>query len=125
MERTGRRNSGSNPSSGGGGNVVIQDIRHDLLKIAEPYQGRLERDRSYSEDDRFKSMTLRRLFVSYLRHLCDDFLIRDFSIEIETSGRAHVYDVHLRGGRIRPGTDRLSIHVDFFVPPWCNRGAPA
>ena len=124
MEYTGRRNSSSN-SSGGDGKAAIQDVRFDLMKIAEPYQGRLERDRSFSDDNRFKAKTLRRLFVSYLRHLCDDFVIRDFSIEVEADGRAHVYDVQLRGGKIRPNANRIRIPVDFFVPPWCNRQSPA
>ena len=96
--------------------ISLQDIRHSLLKIMEPHDGRLERD---------DPSPVRRLFSRFLQDLCRDSFIHDFSISMRMNDTSHIFDVVVQFGGYRSSSLKdIPIYVDFFREPWCGEGSP-
>lgn len=88
--------------------ISVNDIKFDLLKIIEPWDGRLENNKPHP---------VRRLFVQYLRDLQKEKLIYDFSIDTVNRESAITYDVSIRMS-IGRSPKKLKIHVGTFQYPW-------
>jgi hypothetical protein len=91
-------------------NITTNDIKYDLLKIIEPYDGMLETG---------KPRPVRHLFVQYLRDLQKDRFIYDFGVNTTDRNAAITFDVNIQ---MAPGRSpkKLKIHVGTFQKPWCN-----
>lgn len=85
--------------------TTLADLKFDLLKITEPYDGLLEVTNTHP---------VRKLFVSYLRDLQADKMIYDFSIDIESKTDTITFNVNVRlqNGR---APKKLRIHVRTFI----------
>jgi hypothetical protein len=85
--------------------INLNDIKFDLLKIIEPYDGFLETT---------KPNAVRRLFVAYLCDLQTAKSIFDFSIDIDASQNVTTFNVSIRlmNGR---APKKLKIHVGNFA----------
>lgn len=90
--------------------ISLNDIKYDLLKIMEPWDCILEKE---------KPRPVRSLFVAYLNDLQKDKLIYDFSIDTSDRENAFTFDVNIRMSAIR-SPKKLKIHVGTFKLPWCN-----
>ena len=90
--------------------ITLNDIKFDLLKIIEPYDGILEAG---------KPRPVRHLFVQYLRDLQKEKLIYDFGIDTTDRDTAITFDVNIRLAPNR-SPKKLKIHVGIFQAPWCN-----
>lgn len=88
--------------------VSLNDIKFDLLKIIEPWDGALERT---------NPKPVRRLFTQYLNDLQREKVIYDFSIDTSDRGDAFTFDVNIRMGPHR-SPKKLKIHVGMFTYPW-------
>tara|TARA_Y100000385_G_C12798205_1_gene510640 strand:+ start:428 stop:724 length:297 start_codon:yes stop_codon:yes gene_type:complete len=92
--------------------ISINDIKYDLIKIIEPFDGRLEGKES--SENRVK-----RLFTSYLIDLNKTRKIQDFTIVSSVRDTAITYDVNVKINADR-SPKKLKIHVGIFQPPWTN-----
>lgn len=90
--------------------ITVNDIKYDLLKIIEPYDGQLEPN---------NARPVRYLFVQYLRDLQKEKMIYDFSIDVTNRDAAITFDVIIRLAPNR-SPKKLKIHVGLFRLPWCN-----
>ena len=90
--------------------ISINDIKFDLLKIIEPYDGVLERG---------KTKPIYHLFVSYLNDMRKAGIIREFNVNTSTRDSATTFDVAVKVGADRT-PKKLKIHVGTFQAPWCN-----
>lgn len=90
--------------------IGINDIKYDLLKIIEPYDGLLERG---------KTKPIYHLFVSYLNDLRKAGTIREFNVSTSTRDVATTFDISVRVSADRT-PKKLKIHVGVFQAPWCN-----
>lgn len=90
--------------------ISLNDIKHDLLKIIEPWDGLLE----YSN-----TRPVRSLFIAYLHDLQKEKAIYDFSIDTSNRANAVTFDVNVRISLHR-SPKKLKIHVGAFQPPWVN-----
>lgn len=90
--------------------MTLNDIKYDLLKIIEPYDGQLEHNRPRQ---------VRFLFTQYLRDLQKNKSIYDFSIDTTNRDTAITFDVNIRMTQSR-SPKKLKIHVGTFQLPWCN-----
>lgn len=88
--------------------ISLNDIKYDLLKIIEPWDGRLE-----SNNPR----PVRQLFVQYLNDLQKEKSIFDFSIDTTNRESAFTFDVNIRMSPTR-SPKKLKIHVGIFTAPW-------
>lgn len=86
--------------------VSLNDIKFDLLKIIEPYDGFLETG---------KPRPVRHLFIQYLNDLQKEKLIYDFSIDTADRDNAITFDVNVRMSPTR-SPKKLKIHVGVFTP---------
>ena len=92
--------------------TAMSDIKYDLLKIMEPYNGIILSD---AEDGNQKK--LRSLYKSYLEDLRIERRIYNFSIDTSVNEKSMTYEIGicLEQGR-RP--KKLKIHVGLFKHPW-------
>lgn len=90
--------------------VSLNDIKFDLLKIIEPWDGLLSEG---------KSSPVRRLFVTYLNDLQKDRSIADFAIDTSNRENAVTFDINIRMA-IGRSPKKLKIHVGTYQHPWCN-----
>ena len=90
--------------------ISINDIKYDLIKIIEPYDGRLEAKEGSEK-------RVERLFKSYLVDLAKSRKIQDFSIVSSVRDTAVTYDVNVKLG-IDRSPKKLKIHVGIFQHPW-------
>lgn len=90
--------------------ISLNDIKYDLLKIIEPWDGVLEQK---------NPRPVRQLFISYLSHLQKDKLIYDFSIDTSNRTDGFTFDVNVRIAASR-SPKKLKIHVGAFQHPWVN-----
>lgn len=97
--------------------ISINDIKHDLIKIIEPYDGRLEAKEG--SENRVK-----RLFKGYLADLTKTRKIQDFTIVSSVRDTAITYDVNVKINADR-SPKKLKIHVGIFQPPWVDKKATA
>ena len=90
--------------------ISINDIKWDLIKIIEPWDGRLE-NKSESEE------VVLELFKTYLGDLVKQHKIQDFTIVGSIRDTAITYDVSIKIAADR-SPKKLKIHVGIFQPPW-------
>lgn len=88
--------------------ISINDIKYDLIKIIEPWDGILET---------YDPRPVRRLFVAYLNDLQKERKLYDFSIDTTNRDNAITFDVSIRMGPTR-GPKKLKIHVGTYTHPW-------
>jgi hypothetical protein len=93
--------------------ISLNDIKYDLLKIIEPYDGVLEVG---------KPRPVRHLFVQYLRDLQKEKSIYDFSIDTTDRSAAITFDITIRMAAGR-SPKKLKIHVGVFTAPWVSKAA--
>ena len=92
--------------------ISINDIKNDLIKIIEPYDGRLE-GKAGSEK------RVERLFKTYLVDLTKSRQIQDFNIVSSVRDTAVTYDVNVKINAER-SPKKLKIHVGIFQLPWVD-----
>ena len=90
--------------------ISINDIKYDLIKIIDPWDGILE-NKPESEKVVFK------LFNSYLRDLQKQGKITEYNIVSSIRDTAITYDVADRSPK------KLKIHVGIFQHPWVQKAA--
>lgn len=88
------------------GTYNLHDIKYDLLKIIEPYDGLM-----YNRKD---TEVVHKLFQEYLTDLKDSWQIREFSIYNTAKDAAVTFDVSVRLQRGR-SNKKLKIHVGKLV----------
>lgn len=88
--------------------ISLNDIKYDLLKIIEPWDGLLEPH---------NPRPVRSLFIQYLNDLQKEKMIYDFSIDTTTRENAFTFDVNVRMSPTR-SPKKLKIHVGMFTYPW-------
>lgn len=91
--------------------ISLNDIKYDLLKIIEPWDGLLE-----SRNPR----PVRRLFTAYLNDLQKEKMIYDFSIDTTDRDNAFTFDVNVKISPTR-SPKKLKIHVGTFQAPWVSK----
>lgn len=84
------------------GNFNINDIKHDLLKIIQPYDGYM-----YNEKDTTKVV---RMFNSYLNDLKFSHKLFSYNVQASEKDNAVTLDVHVTMQRDR-SPKKLKIHV--------------
>lgn len=84
----------------------LQDIKYDLLKMIEPFDGYMY---NTVETDR-----VLQLFSSYLYDLQDAWKLREFQIEVIEKDNAITFDIDIRIHRDR-APKKLKIHVGRLV----------
>ena len=95
--------------------ISINDIKWDLIRIIEPWDGRLE-NKPESEQIVLK------LFKSYLGDLVKQRKIQDFTIVGSIRDTAITYDVAVKIAADR-SPKKLKIHVGIFQYPWIKKEA--
>jgi hypothetical protein len=93
--------------------ISLNDIKYDLLKIIEPWDGALEVG---------KPRPVRSLFIAYLNDLQRDKLIYDFSVDVADRDNAFTFDINVKMAPNR-SPKKLKIHVGTFTQPWCGAAA--
>ncbi len=97
------------------GRVSINDIKWDLIRIIEPYDGVLD---TSGKSER----QIRGLFNSYLNDLKIVNLIQDYTVFSSIRDTAITYDVAIKVNAER-SAKKLKIHVGVFQKPWVSKGA--
>lgn len=90
--------------------ISLNDIKYDLLKIIEPWDGKLETG---------NPRPVRTLFIRYLNDLQKEKLLFDFSIDVSDRLNAVTFDINIRMSAYR-SPKKLKIHVGNFTKPWCT-----
>jgi hypothetical protein len=90
--------------------LSLNDIKYDLLKIIEPWDGCLAEG---------SPRPVRQLFTAYLLDNQKDKTIYDFSIDTSARDKAITFDINIRMSPTR-APKKLKIHVGIFTKPWCN-----
>ena len=92
--------------------TTMSDIKYDLLKIMEPYNGIIT-----SSDDDSNQKKLKKLFNAYLEDRKISKTIYEFSIDPVVNETSITYEmaISLEQNR-RP--KKLKIHVGLFSHPW-------
>ena len=88
------------------GNYNINDVKFDLLKIIQPYDGLMHNDKDVNN--------IRSLFISYLNDLKHSWKIFSFNVENVEKDNAYTYDIHVQMHRER-SPKKLKIHVGKLV----------
>lgn len=88
------------------GNYNINDVKFDLLKIIQPYDGLMHNNKDVS--------SIRKLFISYLSDLKYSWKIFAFEIESVEKENAYTFDVQVQMNRER-SPKKLKIHVGKLV----------
>lgn len=88
------------------GYYTLQDIKYDLLKIIEPYDGYMV--------TRNETNHVRSLFESFLNDLKFSYRINDYSIYSNVKEGVITYDVNIKLHKDR-AMKRLKIHVGRYV----------
>ena len=88
--------------------ININDVKYDLLKIIEPWDGILEQE---------QSGPVYKLFSSYLHDLRREGKIKEFNIYSSNRNTAITYDVAVKFSAER-SPKKLKIHVGTFQLPW-------
>ena len=97
--------------------ISINDIKWDLIRIIEPWDGRLE-NKTESEE------IISKLFNGYLADLSKEGKIQDFTIVGSIRDTAITYDVAVKISADR-SPKKLKIHVGIFQHPWITKKAAA
>lgn len=97
------------------GRASINDIKWDMIRIIEPYDGYLDTsDRSERQ--------IRKLFSAYLGDLKTAGLINDYSVMSNIRDSAITYDVAIKMSEDR-SAKKLKIHVGVYQHPWIRKAA--
>lgn len=88
--------------------IAINDIKYDLLKIIEPWDGILS-ERQYQP--------VYNLFISYLLDLKKEDYIKDFTVVYTIRDTTISYDVSVKLSNER-SPKKLKIHVGSYKHPW-------
>jgi hypothetical protein len=89
--------------------IHINDIKYDLLKIAEMFDGILQEDLGYLAAD---------MFQSYLSDLRADKWIHDYEVSnVVLKEQSYTYDVSVQITSDRT-PKKLKIHVGLYKSPW-------
>lgn len=107
--RVAMNNIGTNIRELRQGRVSVNDIKWDLIKIIEPYDGVLATNEG-------SERTVRRLFNQYLKDLQYVSLIADFNISSTIRQNAITYDVSIKMAQDR-SDKKLKIHVGVYQSP--------
>jgi hypothetical protein len=89
-----------------GGIYTLQDIKYDLLKIIEPFDGEM-----YNATETQKVISL---FNAFLGDLQKAYKLREYSIETTDKNNAVTFDIVIRIHRDR-SPKKLKIHVGRMV----------
>lgn len=87
------------------------DIKYDLLKIIEPYDGIITKKDNKKIFD---------LFNSYLGDLKKDHSIKEYNIYYNMKDKTVTYDVGVKLNTDR-SPKKLKIYVSLFSHPWINK----
>ena len=93
--------------------ISINDVKYDLIRIIEPYDGILEA-KSTSES------IVKKLFGTYLNDLKQESKIQDYTITSVIRDTAITYDVAVKISADR-SPKKLKIHVGIFQSPWIQK----
>jgi len=89
--------------------ININDIKYDLLKISEMYDGVLQDGLGYIAAD---------MFCKYLQDMCDQRWIHSFQItEIVLKEHSYTYDINIQITNDRT-PKKLKIHVGLYKSAW-------
>jgi hypothetical protein len=88
------------------GRVSINDIKYDLIKIIEPYDGVLAPNEG-------SERSVRHLFIRYLSDLKYAGLVNDFNVSSSVRSNAVTYDVSVKMTQER-SDKKLKIHVGVY-----------
>ena len=91
-------------------NISVNDIKYDLLKIIEPYDGIMEENNPKPVYD---------LFLSYLKDL-KKRSIYNFSIDTSSRVNAITFDICVQRSAAR-APKKFKIHVGKFQHPWIRK----
>mgnify|MGYP006242423175 CR=1 FL=1 len=97
--------------------ISINDIKWDLIRIIEPYDGILDNTKQ-SED------IMKHLFQAYLEDLVKVRMIQDYTITSVIRDTAITYDAAVKVSADR-SPKKLKIHVGIFQHPWIQKQAAA
>lgn len=97
--------------------ISINDIKYDLIRIIEPYDGILETKPS-------SETVINKLFGVYLSDLKQEGKITDYTITSVIRDTAITYDVAVKVSADR-SPKKLKIHVGIFQQPWIQKQAAA
>lgn len=93
-------------------NIHINDIKYDLLKIAEPHDGYMTPELSSTDD------LIVKLFKAYLADLRLQGYIHSYDVpSVAFKETSATYDVVVQITRDRT-PKRIKIHVGFYQSPW-------
>jgi len=90
--------------------ININDVKYDLLKIIEPYDGILSKK---------QSAPVYHLFNAYLRDLCKVRQVKEYTIRSTARDTAITYDVTVKFSADRR-PKKLKIHVGTYQHPWIS-----
>jgi len=90
--------------------ISINDVKWDLIKIIEPYDGKLANKKD-------SESPVQNLFTSYLNDLKKEGKIQDFNIVSSIRETAITYDIAIKLS-IDRSPKKLKIHVGIFQHPW-------
>jgi hypothetical protein len=93
--------------------VSINDIKWDLIRIIEPYDGVLEPNTTSEQ-------RVRNLFAAYLGDLKTQDKIQDYTVLSTIRDTAVTYDVAIKMAADR-SAKKLKIHVGVFQAPWISK----
>ena len=88
------------------GQYNINDVKYDLLKIIQPYDGLMNNEKDVT--------IIRSLFISYLNDLKYSWKIFSFNVENVEKDNAFTFDVQVQMHRER-SPKKLKIHVGKLV----------
>lgn len=91
--------------------ISINDIKWDLLKIIEPWDGVLMQN---------QWKPIFNLFNAYLDDLKNAGNIREYSVIYSTRDNSITYDVNIKINMER-SPKKLKIHVGTFMHPWVSK----
>jgi len=89
--------------------IHINDVKYDLLKIAELYDGVLQEGLGHMPAD---------MFNAYLSDLRGEDWVHDFEVsEITLKEQSYTYDISVQITKDRT-PKKLKIHVGLYKSPW-------
>lgn len=89
-----------------GGIYSLQDIKHDILKIIEPFDGYM-----YNQKE---TESIKSLFIKFLGDLKRSSRLHEYSIENTDKDKAVTFDLTIRLHRDR-SPKKLKIHVGKLI----------
>ena len=93
--------------------ISVNDIKYDLIKIIEPYDGRLENKEP-------AGAIVSEIFQSYLKDLQKQRKVQDFEIFTTKRDTAFTYDISVKLD-VERSPKKLKIHVGIFQYPWTEK----